>query len=368
MPTPMTASRDPASARRSNDRPAAGAPHPRAATRVVWLALLAAGCAAPAGRLTTRTTFERTPHTSVDSIMAPVRGDGLAELAALQRLPPSAANELRRAYVLSESGDFAGAIATLNRLLYGEEPPTAVVESLARYLRARASRQRGDQEEIAADLARARELTDDPQLLALIDAASPKPRAPEPAVPEARTPAAPAALTVLPRSAWGARPLRQADLQPMTKPYRITIHHTAILATSTSERVAAAQIYQIQADHQHSAGWADIGYHYLIDPAGRIWEGRPIRYQGAHAGGDNNRGNIGVCLLGRFLRGRDGQAPTPEQAATLDRLLRQLCREHGIGPGNIHFHRRYKATDCPGPRLEAVVNEIRRRMERAAQS
>jgi hypothetical protein len=42
----------------------------------------------------------------------------------------------------------------------------------------------------------------------------------------------------------------------------------------------------------------DIGYHYIVDRSGAIWQGRRIRYQGAHARGSANNGNIGIVLLG----------------------------------------------------------------------
>jgi hypothetical protein len=331
----------------------------------MFAALALGACAGPTSRIVSRQTLERAPGLSIESITAPVLGDGLSELASLQRRPPSPASELRRAYILSQHGDHAGALAALNRVLYAEEPPAAGVEAIARYLRARANRNQADDADFAADIERARELTDDPRLKDLLALEITPTRAappPPPALP------GPAALAILPRSAWGARAADHGDLVAMSKPYRITIHHTAILSSSRSENAAAAQIFQIQGGHQRSDGWADIGYHYLIDPAGRVWEGRPLRWQGAHAGGDHNIGNIGVCLLGRFLRGADGQEPSADQVVALERLLRHLCGTYAIPAGHIYFHRRFKATECPGPRLEAAVNGIRRRMERGAQS
>jgi hypothetical protein len=48
---------------------------------------------------------------------------------------------------------------------------------------------------------------------------------------------------------------------------------------------------------------ADIGYHYTIDPTGRIWEGRPVQYQGAHVKMNNEHnqcaeGGGGTARLG----------------------------------------------------------------------
>ena len=46
-------------------------------------------------------------------------------------------------------------------------------------------------------------------------------------------------------------------------------------------------------------GWTDIGYHFVIDPAGTIYEGRDIRVRGAHVEGANT-GKVGLLLLGDF--------------------------------------------------------------------
>src|SRR5262245_4307545 len=97
----------------------------------------------------------------------------------------------------------------------------------------------------------------------------------------ATTAAAPA---VLPRPAWGARGIHRANLDRMTPIYRITVHHTATRLASNYSRAAADEIRKFQLQHQDEKGWADIGYHFIIDPAGRIWEGRSLQYQGAHAG------------------------------------------------------------------------------------
>lgn len=44
-------------------------------------------------------------------------------------------------------------------------------------------------------------------------------------------------------------------------------------------------------------GWKDIGYHYFIDKRGRVFNGRPIEYIGAHCHGQN-RNSIGICVFG----------------------------------------------------------------------
>src|SRR5690606_5674904 len=95
---------------------------------------------------------------------------------------------------------------------------------------------------------------------------------------------APGVLAVRPRSDWrAAEPLRR-EMRPMGDVRRITVHHSATLVRSTTEGAAVGAIRGIQRHHQQHNGWGDIGYHFLIDPAGRVWTGRGLEWQGAHAG------------------------------------------------------------------------------------
>lgn len=52
-------------------------------------------------------------------------------------------------------------------------------------------------------------------------------------------------------------------------------------------------------------GWSGIGYHRVIDRDGKIENGRPDYWQGAHVKGYNHC-SLGVCLIGRkeFTRGQ----------------------------------------------------------------
>ena len=126
----------------------------------------------------------------------------------------------------------------------------------------------------------------------------------------------------------------------------------------TNTAACKAQIQQIQREHMGNRGYGDIGYHYLIDPAGRVWEGRELKWQGAHASGTNNLHNIGICVLGNFLKGKGGQGPTPAQVQTLRSLVQQLMTRYSFGADDIHCHSDFKPTECPGPLMESVVAQM----------
>jgi len=163
------------------------------------------------------------------------------------------------------------------------------------------------------------------------------------------------------RAQWGAQPML-ANHDPLGKPYRITVHHTAEPMLSESLPASAAELRQIQRMH-FQRGWADLGYHYLIDRAGRVMEGRSIEVQGAHAGNsDANRGNVGIALLGNFEsqpeRGPEYtkvQEPTAAQMEALDALVNELMARHSISNKEIWAHDHFRETECPGPKLRSWV-------------
>jgi N-acetyl-anhydromuramyl-L-alanine amidase AmpD len=148
----------------------------------------------------------------------------------------------------------------------------------------------------------------------------------------------------------------------MGRVQRVTVHHSATVVRGTSTATSIAAIRGIQRHHQQQNGWGDIGYHFLIDQAGRVWTGRGIEWQGAHAGDPSrNRSNVGICLLGSFVPNEQG-APPPAQLAGLEALLVSLCVEHRLDPASILTHKELKDTACPGPYVQAAVEAMRTRL------
>ncbi len=135
--------------------------------------------------------------------------------------------------------------------------------------------------------------------------------------------------------------------------YRITVHHDGMTAfTSVSEQAAAERLENIRRAHR-GHNWGDIGYHYLVDPAGRVWEGRPLTWQGAHVK-NQNEGNLGVCVMGNY----ENQQPNEAQLRAVERFVAEMMTRHSVRVGNVYTHREMAATACPGrnlqPRLVAM--------------
>lgn len=185
-------------------------------------------------------------------------------------------------------------------------------------------------------------------------------------VPEPRAVPTPAGLPtgVLPRSRWTNTALvRPGNVRPMNGVAYITIHHDGLPQTLTSdgERESISRLRSIQSAHTNRKStsgekWADIGYHYIIDRAGRVWEGRPIAYQGAHVQ-DRNENNIGVMCLGNFAK----QSPSKAQTDRLDQFVAQLMRTHGIALRNVRTHQEWNPTECPGRSLQTYMSRTRSR-------
>ena len=76
----------------------------------------------------------------------------------------------------------------------------------------------------------------------------------------------------------------------------------------------------IEVYHVQGNGWNDIGYNFLVDRFGTVYEGRgggiDRNVIGAHAQGFNS-GTVGVALIGNFMRA----TPTEAQQDALVRLL-----------------------------------------------
>ena len=80
-----------------------------------------------------------------------------------------------------------------------------------------------------------------------------------------------------------------------------------------TETEARERLEWIRNGHR-GKGWSDIGYHYIIDRSGVVWQGRDItRWQGAHVK-NRNENNIGVMCLGNFML----QQPSAAQVAALN--------------------------------------------------
>lgn len=181
--------------------------------------------------------------------------------------------------------------------------------------------------------------------------------------------------TFVSRTEWGCPDGQSSASWPpqYTDVSHLIVHHTATASASSDW---PAQVRSIWTVHTYTQRWGDIGYNYLIDPLGVIYEGR--------SGGDDvigahfsckNSNTMGVALLGEF----GAAAPTIEAQDSLVRLLAWRASQRGIDPlgasehsptelvlDNISGHRDANdspiactTTICPGDQLYSLLPEIR---------
>ncbi len=163
-------------------------------------------------------------------------------------------------------------------------------------------------------------------------------------------------LSVIGRRTWASRGPIVSRADRMGRVRYVTVHHDGMSPfTSTLYDDAARRIEAIR--HAHVAkGWADIGYHYAIDPAGRVWAARPESLQGAHVK-NHNPNNLGVVMLGNFEK----QRPTRAAVRALDALVTMKMDEFRVPVNKVYTHREWAPTACPGRHLQSHMQVARAR-------
>ena len=160
---------------------------------------------------------------------------------------------------------------------------------------------------------------------------------------------------VIPRTSWTKGKTISAMADPMRRISRITVHHDAISPLPSGTYAdSVRRLTTIRRGHLNNR-WADIGYHYAIDPAGRVWQARPLAFQGAHVK-DNNPGNIGIVVFGNYEKSR----PSPKALNTLNNLIAHEMRRFNIPLTRVYTHQELRSTACPGKHLQSQMIQFRR--------
>jgi len=187
------------------------------------------------------------------------------------------------------------------------------------------------------------------------------------------------APAIVPRKGWNAdEKIRRAAPSFASAVRLALVHHTAGANGYTAAQ-APAIVRGIQLYHVKGNGWNDIGYNFLVDRFGTVYEGRyggiERNVVGAHAEGFNT-GSFGVAVLGEY----SSLAVATKARESLANLLAwrldlahvdPATTQSFISGGNARFaaglpvflrtvsgHRDTGFTDCPGTALYNLLTSI----------
>lgn len=191
--------------------------------------------------------------------------------------------------------------------------------------------------------------------------------------------------TIVPFEDWAPADCPRPTGDDVSTTQRVVVHHSHDPVATTPEQVrpTLAELCRIHV----ARGFETVGYHYVVDPWGTVWQGRgalpgeggaapTAQPEGAHVQG-GNPGATGVVFLG------DHQATPPTDAAVAAgvQLLAWLVQATGKDPGelvatattgggtSLHAgvvqvealagHQATNATLCPGIHLLELLPTIR---------
>ena len=190
---------------------------------------------------------------------------------------------------------------------------------------------------------------------------------------------------IVTRTAWGADELPRRNHPHYAPAVRLVfVHHTATTNAYTPDQ-AAAIVRGIDVFHVRARGWDDIGYNFLVDRFGRVYEGRyggmTRAVIGAHALGFN-RGSVGIAVIGNFMTAK----PTSASVQSLEKLIAWRLDLAHVDPVSsltyvsggserirkgvkvklraVSGHRDTGATSCPGTYLYSQLTQVAQAAQR----
>ncbi len=194
------------------------------------------------------------------------------------------------------------------------------------------------------------------------------------------------------RAGWGADERLRSCTPSTSSTLKGGILHTTATSNDYTAVQSAAIMRSMYAYHTQTLGWCDIGYNFLVDKFGTLFEGRyggvdkPV--VGAHTGGFNSY-TVGVSMIGN----QDLIAPSAATLRTVQQVFAWKFGLHRINPtGSVTYtsaggsatsypagtlvtkpaisgHRDYSSKSCPGnyayPLLPSIRTAVAGRMTSA---
>ncbi len=203
---------------------------------------------------------------------------------------------------------------------------------------------------------------------------------PDPATPASVAMASPSKPGIITRAGWGAdEKIRRKNPDIASSLKLAVVHHTAT-ADSYPKSESDNIVRSIYAYHVKTNGWDDIGYNFLVDRYGQIFEGRyggvDKNVIGAHSQGFNTA-STGIAIIGNF----GGSKPPAAAMNSLKRITAWRLDQGTVDPESsvtyvsngsnkyaegkkvtlrtVIGHRDVGRTACPGNPLQGALSWLR---------
>jgi hypothetical protein len=184
----------------------------------------------------------------------------------------------------------------------------------------------------------------------------------------------------VPRSNWGAS-LGLTNVNGGLGTISVThllMHHSAG-STNSSDFAAVVRSYYVL--HTQSNGWSDIGYQWLVDRNGTIYQGRAHAYNvvterndtdvlGTHAPNANSI-SMAICMIGDYTNGVPAEAGLKSMVRLyawkakekgMDVLGTRTAATNGLTYNVMSGHRDFSSTQCPGNSFYPYLPTMRARV------
>ena len=187
-------------------------------------------------------------------------------------------------------------------------------------------------------------------------------------------------IKIISRATWGAYAADTTKLSTTPTLNGITFHH------SSNTDDGAAEVLDIQDMHMQKSviywprdgnGWGDIGYHFLMDKAGNVYQGRELEAApgkidgpytlGSHVEMNNTAAGIGICILGDYHGTEVFPAARQE---SLEKAISAIARRYNLISDKVSYHQARATTnptDCPGSNVILKAAEIIKNVARNLQ-
>ncbi len=184
---------------------------------------------------------------------------------------------------------------------------------------------------------------------------------------------------IVTRAQWGANESWRSGSPAVAPVLMAFVHHTAS-GNDYSRAEAPGIMRAVYYYHARTLGWSDIGYNFLIDRYGTIYEGRYGGMTSGVVGAQTlgfNTGSTGISVIGDFTKA----TPPPAVLNSLTKLLAWKLDVHHVDPAGrakilcqyggkfatgqlvtlpaVAGHRDANFTSCPGARLYARLPALR---------